>query len=852
MPIGRFTLRGPRASFLALAAALAACAGSPSLTPLPAPPAAALEAFELARSLRGAGADARDPRLWEALAEARRLAPDWIAPARLEDDLLVGELRQVEAIERRRQALAESPGDVRAAYLERRLSGERDPDRYAPLVAAAPDLAWVRHAHAWTLSSEGPIEAVEAEWRAALALARTPWEAAHFGRLLAAYLIGAGRKTRGFALYDELLHDLALGTTDRAALTLELAISEMRDGESARRELGYERGLSLLRAEALSPSGLRRLFDALQRTFVLSDAGRERFELALASHESELRQELLAEFWLSRGERAFVRGLARSSGATAISEQLEGQVSLDARLRGGEPGRGLDEWLGRQPSQVLASDGLPADDGLREVVLAARGIDANSSSATAWSRLGEAFLAVGWYSRAGTVAQLLAEAEFATAFELRRRAVAGRALFRSLQELLEEVEGDVPERALDASWEPPILQGDRPPIGSLEDLLQRWGQAFAQAATSGGTPTSEGALREILAASPVQSYGPFALLVHPGPRFSRADEAAGIGAAGEAVPGLAHEMLRRGRFAVLGEVLGDKPDATVLRVLHIEELAGEHLGVPWRGTVVWCDGIDVESRAQRLGTHIGGAAVHEGYWVDLEQVRLLHDHWTRTRARFDGAPSDTAARQRVERALATRGLRLRYAPALARQRRRERRAISPPLGQAERMRLAVLAERAQPGRLLGELQFEEVVDLIATHEEGHLCDRTRFLPLSSGLGSILHLLVEEGFSALRVQTRLEYRAELTALCEVADPRLALVDLLLAAESDLAESLGHGPAYRQLLSDVLGVLDDELEIEPEAWPELSPDHTLLHQLHHLPPEKLRKVARELARREGLLS
>jgi len=851
MPIGRSTHRGPRALHLAFVVLLAACATTSSPAPPPAPPAAAVEAFDRARSLRDAGADAREPRLWEALAEARRLAPDWIAPARLEDDLLAGELRQVEAIERRRQALAESPGDVKAAYLARRLSEERDPANYAPLVVAAPDLAWVRHAHAWTLSLTGPVEAVEAEWRAAIALARTPWEAAYFGRLLATYLIGAGRKTRGFELYDELLDDLPLRTADRAALTMELAITEMRAGASARRELGYERGLSLLRGEDLTPIGLQHLVDALLRTFVLSDSGRDRFELALASHESEQRQELLAEFWLSRGERGFVRGLARSSGASAIAAQLDRRVSLDTHLRRGEPGRGMDEWLGRQPSQVLGSDGLPADENLREVVLAARAVDESSDRTSALARLGEAFLTVGWYSRAAITAQLLAEEDFTTAFELRRRAAAGRSLFSSLQDLLEEVEGDSSELALEAAWEPPILQGDPPPIGSLEDLLQRWGQAFAQAADADGRPTSAGALREIFAASPVQSYGPFAELVHPGPHFSDADEAAGIGMAGEEVPGLAREMLRRGRFAVLGEVLGDKPDATVLRVLHLEEREGEHLGVPWSGTVVWCEGIDVKSRAQRLGTHIGGAAVHEGYWVDLEQVRLLHDLWTRTRERFDGAPSDLAARQRVERALATRGLRLRHAPTMSRQRRRERRAITPALGQAERMRLALLAERAQPGHLLGELRFEEVVDLIATHEEGHLCDRTRFLPLSRGLGSILHLLVEEGFSALRVQTRLEYRAELTALCEIDDPRLALVDLLLAAESDLAESLGHGPAYRQLLSHLLGVLDDELEIEPEAWPELSPDHTLLHQLHHLPPEKLRKVARELARREGLL-
>lgn len=851
MRTGRSTPRGPRALFLALTISLAACAVSPSLAPAPPPPAAAAAAFDRARSLRDAGADAGDPRLWEALADARRLAPDWIAPARIEDDLLLGELRHVEAMERRRQALREDPGDTGSAYLAARIGGTRDAEVYAPLVVAAPQLAWVRHAHAWSLSQTGASAVVEAEWRAAIQLARTPWEAAHFGRWLATYLIDVRRKEDGFALFEELRRELPLRTRDRAWLTMEFAVAELRQGDGARRELGYERGLSLLRSDDLAPQHLRRLVEALLTSFVLSDASRDRMELALAAHESELRQELLSKFWSSRGERRFLAGLAESSRSDIVRAQHEREVSLDSHLWRGEYGRGIDAWLARQPGQVLGADGLPADAGLRDLVLAARAAERSSEDGEALARLGEAFLAVGWYPRAAIVAQLLAEQDFATAFDLRRRALAGRALFDSLEDLLKLVEAEKADRVLDAAWEPPILQDSPPTIGSLEDVLQRWGNAFAQAAVAEGRPTSEGALREIFAASPVQSYGPVAELVHPGPRFSRADEAAGRGVEGAEVPGLGREMLRRGRFAVLGQVLGDKPDATVLRFVHIEERAGEHLGVPWHGTVVWCEGTDVESRAQRLGTQIGGAAVHEGYWVDLEQVRLLHQLWTTTRERFGGAPGDDVARQRIERALATRGLRLRHAPSMVRQRRHERRAITPALGEAERVRLALLAERAQPGELLGELRFEEVVELIATHEEGHLCDRTRFLPLSSGLGAIFHLLVEEGFSALRVQTRLEYRAELTALCEVEDPRLALVDLLLAAETDLAESLGHGPAYRQLLSDLLGVLDDELEIEPDAWPELSPDHTLVHQLHHLPPEKLRGLARELARREGLL-
>jgi hypothetical protein len=44
----------------------------------------------------------------------------------------------------------------------------------------------------------------------------------------------------------------------------------------------------------------------------------------------------------------------------------------------------------------------------------------------------------------------------------------------------------------------------------------------------------------------------------------------------------------------------------------------------------------------------------------------------------------------------------------------------------------------------------------------------------------------------------------------------------------------------------------LTAQPSNWPELSPDHTLLHQLQRLGPEKVRMLGLELARVEGLVA
>jgi hypothetical protein len=160
-----------------------------------------------------------------------------------------------------------------------------------------------------------------------------------------------------------------------------------------------------------------------------------------------------------------------------------------------------------------------------------------------------------------------------------------------------------------------------------------------------------------------------------------------------------------------------------------------------------------------------------------------------------------------------------------------------------------MEERAEPGESLGEVSLDELVAAVARHEEGHLCDRTRFLPLSEHIGLALAFVLDAGVSPRAVQERLEYRAHLTALCVAQDPRLPLVEALETAEgSSLA--LPHGGAYRKLLAEFLGRLERALLARPEDWPELDPERTLAHQLHRLSAEQVRGLALELAQLEGL--
>ena len=833
-----------------LAGLLGACA-APERAPEP-PPPLAVEAFAQARAQREGGASASDPELWRHLGRARDLAPAWVPPMRLEDDLLRAEHLEVQALERRRAQRAQEPQSAAAHYLAARLEADLDPVAFEEVVVLDPDFAWGRYAFALSSSVEaGPSERVHGDWRRAMRQAPTAWERAYFALGLARLLVRSAQEEAAVEVLEETLASPGLSEADRAWLGAELASLELGASSFEIQRRGYERGLDLLRDANLGPLALARLVRELEDSFAGDDAGGMQLELALGSVDAPARRLLAAERALRRGEHERAE-MELPRPVPAEWPEVVAELETRARLFGqGRFAQGLEGWLASLPQQVLDSDGQPAEPRLRRVLELAR-VHARTSLSADLLALGHALLDVGWYVEALALARGLYRDEPDAARALRRRALAGRALFAGLGSALAEVEKRRPE-SLSRTTRGEGLGGEPAQVtGSLDDLLLRWGYALGLCAEQQGRPARPFASRLACSDSPRLSYGPFAELVHPGPTFSAADEAQGLGPAGQPVPGLAGSMARHGRFAIVGAALGDGPDASVLRRVLVEERAGEHLGTPWRGTVAWCEGTDVESRAQRAGTSIGGAALHEGYWIDIAVVRGLHGRWLDL-AREYSAPDRDPARSasRLAAVLASTGLRLRTPRTQPRGRARERTAIAPALGQAARLRLAVLFERAAPGELLGEVDLTELVDLVATHEEGHLCDRTRFLPLARRWASVLVFLVEQGFSASAIQKRLEYRAQLVALASIADPRLALVDLLEAAEARSDSGLEHGPAYRELLADFLEELDGRLQGDPTAWPRLSTEHTLMHQLHRLDGEQVRGVALELARREGLI-
>lgn len=764
----------------------------------------------------------------EQLRIALDLCPGWVAPRRMQDELAREDLEGIAALAEHLDALARAP-DAATSYLAGRLEGLAGHERFARAVRIDPDLAWGHHGLAFAAAQRGDARAAVEHARAAHDRARDPSERAFFVASLARFLAQIDESDEALDVLDAALEHDGLRPLDRADVVAERVRIGLVHEDARERRDAYERGLELLADPACDDARVDETLPRLLLAPSIEDLDRTRLGLSLSLRASPARDRWRAHIELARAPSPLALGLLERARAASPDVAVDALALRRARCAAGDIERGIEAWVEALPPQVLAPDGTPADERLAEVQRRARALAsaATAERDAALASLCEAFLDAGWFHEARAAASRLAGGDLERALELDARAAAGIALFEELERLASRTD---PTRA---------AREDGPErITSLVELLEALAGPLARADAFLGGATDRAQLARELVEGPRMRYGGFGELVHPGPRFSAADADDGLGARDAEVGGLAAALRRFGRFALVGEVVGGGgPDLSVLPLVRLEQRAGEHLGVPWSGTIAWCEEADVGSRAARAGAAIGGAALHEGYWIDLSVARGEHASWTSLRARFAND------RERVERALAVRGLPVAQGASA----RAERTSASALLGEGRRVRLALLRDRARDGEVLGEIALGEVVDAVARHEEGHLCDRTRFLPLSRHLWKALAMLVEARFSPRSVNELLEYRAQLTSLCVTEDPRVALAQILDASEDGGGGVTAHAAAYRRLLADWLRVLDDELARDPAAYAALDRGRTLVHQVHALSAEDVRRVSRALAKR-----
>ena len=180
-------------------------------------PQEASRAFAEARAtVDGRGEQARAPRdarvaraarerARELARDALEAAPGWVAPARFLDDLDREELRGVEALAARREALAREGETAGELYLVGRLEGVDGEARFERAVDLDPGHAWGRHGLAWSAQRRGDLRNAISHERAAVARARDPWERIYFTSALARFLAEADRQDEAFAVIAERL-----------------------------------------------------------------------------------------------------------------------------------------------------------------------------------------------------------------------------------------------------------------------------------------------------------------------------------------------------------------------------------------------------------------------------------------------------------------------------------------------------------------------------------------------------------------------------------------------------------------------------------------------------------------------
>lgn len=224
-------------------------------------------------------------------------------------------------------------------------------------------------------------------------------------------------------------------------------------------------------------------------------------------------------------------------------------------------------------------------------------------------------------------------------------------------------------------------------------------------------------------------------------------------------------------------------------------------------------GADVVVRPEdELFREIGGRALYGCVYLDLDVLVP----WRRQLMRR--ADVDLDAKRRL---LESDGLEARNEA--------ERRSIDYPLDTEIALILRALEDHPA-------LPLEENVRI---HELGHVVDTERYVPFWSNFFANLALAAEGGFSGKGIMSVLEENAHLHALRYGPAPHLILAELVRSLPEG-GEPGPHALGYRRLLTRFIAALDRRIA----EFPGIRSDRMLLHQLHRLDADQIKRIARDL--------
>ena len=452
---------------------------------------------------------------------------DWIAPQRLLDDLAQEDLRGPQAWKARSLAY-EASGSARDAYLLGRLEiGERSRALLERAQQLDPQLSWGRHGYAWTQTRLGNPDRGVSLGARAIDLAASLAETIYFERAVATGEVAAGQRSKAEQRLLSLSKHPDLLPAERAELqawtlgsrlrNVSLTMDDLVTGGSGTSNVTYLLALALLRdGSDLSGLALEQLARDVAGASFVGRTGAERLRAVLGEIEErrdsrDLAKQLRHE--LSLRELGGVISSLGNGKRPLDQEQLQAAIALV----GGDVQPWLQTWWKRLPVFLQSayasapSTGLataPASGALApEMFQPERGkVHVNPELARLLSNQGlsgrlasnlrvlvaDSLLESGWFAVAEAVLLGAAPDDEGVA-ELRSRATKSRSFLTELRYLSDEAIAEDSEFSL----QDVLVQLDE--LARTYDLVGRE-----------DLPLGE---------SMRLHYGPFAEVVHPGPRY---------------------------------------------------------------------------------------------------------------------------------------------------------------------------------------------------------------------------------------------------------------------------------------------------------------------------------------------
>ncbi len=242
------------------------------------------------------------------------------------------------------------------------------------------------------------------------------------------------------------------------------------------------------------------------------------------------------------------------------------------------------------------------------------------------------------------------------------------------------------------------------------------------------------------------------------------------------------------------------------------------------------DGVRLPSFREYLGDGIGGFALDRTAVVNLEAALAWERSALSSYRRFAKDPD-----------------RLFSDAIVAARTAEERTALDHPLCLDLKLNYLALGDLPGGGRPSGgrEADLSPYLGAIERHEVGHLFDARRYLPAERHPFAVLALLFGAGFSAPRVEARLEGNAELAALVHAPSARLVLSEM-----ASFLPARGSGGAHGRGYVAILREMVDIVAAHPANYPLVDSALPILPQLFKLGEDEIRDLGRRVARGRGL--